>query len=414
MLGVADKDDSKMAIGFVSPGWPLSSYPNGIVAYIYNLIEGLLASECARGVVLTNNVAEEFLDNRSVVNLLSYDHVSPLEKAARKYLWRYLAVEFRCERSLMQSANSILNALKDVSIDLLEIEETFGMAANLQSKTSCPIVTRLHGPWFIHGPILHKDKEDLYNYRVNAELNGIIKSHGITSPSTDVLERVREYYDIELSCAAVIPNPVPVVDVSECWEGGRLAVLFVGRFDLHKGGDLVINAFRIIAQENKDVELLFVGPDHGVIVDGVVLNFYEYLDRFVPESFIKKRVTYLGHCDVDTVAKLRKQAAITVIGSRYENFSLSLVEALVRGCPVIATDVGGNSEIIKDGYNGFLVESNCYEAMAEKVQWLLGQSEVMSSVSKNARTDCIEKYSPIVVARKAYDYYRGVCNDYRV
>jgi glycosyltransferase involved in cell wall biosynthesis len=98
---------------------------------------------------------------------------------------------------------------------------------------------------------------------------------------------------------------------------------------------------------------------------------------------------------------------ITVFPSRYENFPVSLLEALAAGCPTVATAVGGIKEIIVNEYNGLLAEPSA-ESIADKVLALIDNPEKMQLLSKNAIKDCTERFSPKVIAAQTIDYYRSV------
>ena len=186
------------------------------------------------------------------------------------------------------------------------------------------------------------------------------------------------------------------------------SILFVGRFDSVKGGDLVIEAFKQIALQNIELELLFVGPDRGMLIDGEDVKFDEYIERYISDADIKKRIQFLGHCDHERISELRKNALVTIVCSRYENFPLSLLESLAAGCPTIATAVGGMKEIIIDDYNGLLAESESPTSIAEKVLMLINDPEKMQRLSKNAIEDCKKRFSPEVVAAQTLDYYHSV------
>ena len=170
----------------------------------------------------------------------------------------------------------------------------------------------------------------------------------------------------------------------------------------------MLDAFRLIALQNKEVELVFVGPDRGVNLNGESIGIYNYLERFIPEDNVKRRIQFLGHCDSRTIAKLRSSSLVTVFPSRYENFPVSLLEALAAGCPTVATAVGGIKEIIVDNYNGLLAEPDSAESIAEKVLELIDDPEKMQLLSKNAIKDCTERFSPKVIAAQTVDYYRSV------
>ena len=403
----------KLRIAYVSPGWPLSANPNGIVSYIKYLKEGIDNSDLGDSYVLAKKLDYTDESDRYVVDI-SYNTQFSIESRLINRLLQLLSSDlaetYLYKNKKISFKKAIFFAIKEFSIDILEIEESFGISSSLISNTRCPIITRIHGPWFILG----RANESIYKLRVKSEGEGIFKSHGVTAPSKDVLNRVREYYNIELPLAKVIPNPVSIFNLSVYWklQNVRSILLFVGRFDLIKGGDILIKAFRIVAQTNKDIELVFVGPDRGIEEDGSLLNFKAYLDKQVPENSIKVRISFLGHCNSEKIENLRQNSLITIIASRYENFPVSLIEALAIGCPVVAMAVGGIKEIIVDGYNGLLAEPGSHESIAEKVLWLIDRPEKMLSMSNNARIDCAKKYSPEIVARQTIDYYNSVLSIY--
>lgn len=404
----------KLSVAITSPGWPLSRFPNGVVTYIHNLMIGI--EEIANPIVLAAPLLIPEVRNRLIdLNKLEVSR-NIWQKLLDKILLRFNSAftqKIQYQRNVAKNANKILLAVQqlDEPLDVLEVEESFGTASYLLKKTKVPVITRLHGPWFLIGPILQAHNELDFKLRVLLEGEAIKNSQGLTSPSLDVLNKVREYYGIALPNAQVIPNPVPEVGYDMQWQHAisqKQSILFVGRFDSVKGGDLVLQAFRQIALKNSTVELLFVGPDKGVTIEGVNFNFDEYVERFILDAGIKKRIQFLGHCDHERISELRKNSLVTVVCSRYETFSISLVEALAAGCPTVATAVGGMKEIIIDDYNGLLAEPESPESIAEKVLMLINDPEKMQRLSRNAIEDCKKRFSPEVVAAQTVDYYQSV------
>lgn len=403
-----------LRVGYTSPSWPFNHIPNGIGTYIQNILLGL--DEKTKPVILTGTLVgseanDDLVDLKSTVVTRNL-----IQKLLDKVLYNIKQPYFQSvlyQRNSIYTAQNISSAIQQLKkpLDILETEETLGIVNFLVKKTKVPIVTRLHGPWFIHGPIMQMDQAPDYKFRVLFEGEGIKNSHGITSPSLDVLEKVRAYYGIALPHAQVIPNPVAEISIEKQWRynpNNSPSILLVGRFDLHKGGDLALEAFRLIAINNKEVVLLFAGPDSGVSIKGESVKFNEYIERFIPEEHVKKRIQFLGRCDHTRISDLRQNSLITIVCSRYENFPLSLLEALATGCPTVATAVGGIKEIIIDGYNGLLAEPESAESIAEKVLELINDPEKMQLLSKNAIEDCKKRFSPKVVAAQTADYYRSV------
>jgi glycosyltransferase involved in cell wall biosynthesis len=403
-----------ITVGYVSPGWPLCNFPNGIVAYIQNLLYGL--SSDTKPIILAQSLVN-CAPRKDLIDLSSLTITrSLMEKISDKIIFSLKLPSFhkaQYRRGVRLRARIINQAIKqlDVPLNILELEESFGTAHFLVKASKVPVVVRLHGPCFLIGPILNTHTSWDFKLRVAYERKAIRDADGITSPSLDVLEKVREYYNLTLPHARVIPNPVLEVDVEKQWQLNshvRPSVLFIGRFDSVKGGDLMLLAFRIIALSNEDIELIFVGPDKGLLIEGEYLKFNEFIERFIPEASVKKRIRFLGHCDQQRISDLRKETLVTVVCSRYENFPLSLLEALTTGCPTVATAVGGIKEIIINDYNGLLTTPESPEDIAEKVLELIDNPTKMQVLSKNAIKDCKKRFSPQVVASQTIDYYKSV------
>jgi len=406
--------NKKLSITYISPGWPLSAYPNGIVTYIQNIASGFDDE------VIANIIAHHVqgVEHESVIDLSQAGGASLIANLIEKVLYRLKTSHTQSmlyQRKWKNVSADIIKAveLQDTRPDLMELEESFGLAKYLTRNTNIPIVTRLHGPWFLHGPIMRHDNKDDYKIRTISEGQAIELSNGITSPSLDVLEKVREFYGLSLADAKVIPNAAPPVNKAQQWQfqsDKKQTILMVGRFDSIKGGDLALDAFGIIARRNKDVEFLFVGPDRGVIIEDKEYSFNEYLDSFIPEAEIKKRIQFLGHCDSQEIEKLRRNSSVTMMTSRYDNFPMSLLEALATGSPVVGTAVGGIKEIIIHGYNGLLAEPESPESIAENVLKLLDDAEDMKRLSSNAIEDSKKRFSPKIVAKQTVEYYRSILN----
>jgi glycosyltransferase involved in cell wall biosynthesis len=410
-------NNDKIAISYISPGWPLNEYPNGIVAYVENIVSGFDDEVITS--IIAHAVGSGFKDS-GVVDLSSETGArTVVDKVIDKILF-HLKTSYTQDKLYQRHWNVVSKLIANViekqilKPHIIEVEESFGISKWLVKHTTIPIVTRLHGPWFIHGAIVRFNNLENYKIRVESEGEGIKLSQGITAPSLDVLEKVRDYYDLPLIDAKVIPNPVSPVRNSQQWTfqaDKNQTILFIGRFDLHKGGDLALNAFRIIASQNKEVELLFVGPDRGVIINEREYSFHEYVAAFIPEEDIRKRINFLDHCDSQTISTLRKDASITIMTSRYETFSISLAEALAAGSPVVATNVGAIKELVTSHFNGLLAEPESAASIAENVLTLLDDPQKMQVLSRNAIEDSKARFAPKIVAKQSMEFYRSVIAD---
>lgn len=134
---------------------------------------------------------------------------------------------------------------------------------------------------------------------------------------------------------------------SEPKKCGR-TIICVAAFELRKGIDVLLRAFAGVRSVHDDVRLLVVGESGG---DDDTLM--ELAGRLGVAPYVEWR------CGVsaDEVARLMMRADLFVLPSRDEGFPLALLEAGAAALPVVATRVGGVPELIVDGENGLLVDS---------------------------------------------------------
>jgi glycosyltransferase involved in cell wall biosynthesis len=307
----------------------------------------------------------------------------------------------------------VRRAVAERGIQILEMEETFGWARWLRPAISIPICVRLHGPWFLNGKAAGAHEDDKFRKRAWEEGQAIRIADAVTAPSRDVLERVRDFYGFALLEAEVIPAPTRPVPVPERWrleECNPNQVLFIGRFDRHKGGDLIIEAFSHVLEVVPEARLCFAGPDRGCVTDdGRTWNIEDFVRARIPGALKRGCVEWLSNCQsLPALAQLRRGAMVSVICSRYENFPLTVVEAMAHGCPIVAATAGGITEILQDGVNGLLHRAGDPSDIAAKIIQLLKNPAQAAQLGHQAAADCQRRFYPNVVASQMVEFYRRI------
>ena len=126
-------------------------------------------------------------------------------------------------------------------------------------------------------------------------------------------------------------------------------MLFIGRFDRHKGGDLIIEAFSKVSGIY-EARLWFVGPDHGLLDDqGKLWHLEEFVRDRMPGALEAGIVTLKGSQPFSVLNEYRRKAMVNVVCSRYETISRVLIEAMSMGCPLVAARAGGMTEAFEEG-----------------------------------------------------------------
>jgi glycosyltransferase involved in cell wall biosynthesis len=122
-------------------------------------------------------------------------------------------------------------------------------------------------------------------------------------------------------------------------------------------------------------------PAHLVIVGGGPLE--GELKALVQSLGLGERVHFLGFRS--DVAELLPMFDLFVLSSTQEGISLTLIEAMAAGLPIVATRVGGNPEVVIDGETGLLVEAGQPAALAVALGSLLGDSEARTRMGRRGR-----------------------------
>jgi glycosyltransferase involved in cell wall biosynthesis len=146
----------------------------------------------------------------------------------------------------------------------------------------------------------------------------------------------------------------------------------VGRLDWVKGFDILIKAFSKLLIKNSYLKLIIAG-------EGKVRR---NLEKMIKKENLDKNVLLLG--ERKDVSKLLNAFDIFIMSSRWEGFPLSLIEAAANQKPIIATNVGGIPEFIKDGFNGILVEPENYKNLSEKIDLVLKNPKIRKKIAMNA------------------------------
>ena len=111
----------------------------------------------------------------------------------------------------------------------------------------------------------------------------------------------------------------------------------------------------------------------------------------IEELGLQARVTLLG--ERNDLSSLLAQADVFALVSRTEGMSRSILEAMGLGLPIVATDVGGNSDLVENNVNGFLVESGNIEQIAKALSLLVQSQELTQRLGAQSLLKAQNKFS---------------------
>lgn len=192
----------------------------------------------------------------------------------------------------------------------------------------------------------------------------------------------------------VIYNPVEVSHFKkENNDRKEKEVVFinVARFHPIKNHELLINAWKVLLEERKNIKLILVG-------DG---EEYEKIKKMVDLMNLSSTIEFYGK--VNDVAPILGKADVFVLSSSSEAFPVSVIEAIASGLPIVSTNVGGVSELVED--NGILVDPGNMQ------QLVVAMKELIDNDSERIRMGRLsEKYSEQFDVHKIIAQYEEIYN----
>lgn len=185
----------------------------------------------------------------------------------------------------------------------------------------------------------------------------------------------------------VIPNftNLTITEVG-CIKKHPQTVINIGRLSLQKNQSLLIDAWKIVHQEEPSWILEIWG-------DGVLR---EMLEKKIISEGLSECVFLKGASN--NIKEVYEYASFFVLSSKYEGLPLVLIEAMQCGLPCVSVPIDGTREIVKDGENGFLVENVSAKALAGGIVKMI-RSEQYAKMSKNA-VESVKAFDKEIIMEK--------------
>ncbi|MEO9250261.1 MAG: glycosyltransferase family 4 protein [Gemmatimonadaceae bacterium] len=177
-------------------------------------------------------------------------------------------------------------------------------------------------------------------------------------------------------------------------------LLLVGQLILRKGGDVLLDALAHVVKRLPKVRLAFAGS--GDLESSLVAQ--------AKRLGLEGSVEFLGELSRSELLNAYRATRLLVIPSRSEGLPLVLLEALWMGLPVLASSVDGLPEVIRDGYNGLLVEPEDAATLAAAIVRVLTDDRLYAQMSKNARDSASQRFAPSVIAERFAEVYSLALN----
>ena len=217
------------------------------------------------------------------------------------------------------------------------------------------------------------------------------------------------HFNLPLDKVDVIPNAIDPTKYQTSVDRGSVRqryevgygeklILCVGRLVPQKGTEYFIRAIPHIAKRYPEAKFIIVGEGWS----------RDILEAEARASGQNRKIQFTGFASDKEVIDLMTSADVLIVPSVYEPFGIVALEGMATGVPVVASQVGGLSEVIEHDRTGLFVYPRSPESIAWGIDRILSDPDHAKWLTKNAKDILNKDYSWEAVAMKTVDVYRKV------
>jgi len=279
-----------------------------------------------------------------------------------------------------------------------------------------PFVFTVHGLY--HDPFIVKDVQDPFsgkiNYGIKDSLNPFNRFVHTSLFTADKVTALTQWekneitkFGVPFNKIEVIPNGInidkfkktKIKNFKKKYEIEGPMIVFLGQPIRRKGVEYLIDGLPKLIDEFEDLKCVFVGYKKNI-------KFEEMCNKLG----IMKNTLFLGFLPEKEKVEALRSADVFVLPTLYEGFGTVMIEAMAAGCPVITTNVAGNSEIIRHNRNGILIKPRSSEEISAAVKRILNNKSLRNKMSIKNKQDA-KKYTWANVARQFETIFEEISNE---
>ncbi len=182
-----------------------------------------------------------------------------------------------------------------------------------------------------------------------------------------------------------------------------------------KGLHMLLKAIRLVKQFYPQTKLYLPGNHpagrRGVKSALLISGYCRYVKRLIKKLDLEENVVFLPFLTQEQMAEQMERSHVFVVSSAIENHSSSLKEAMLLGVPSIGTYVGGVSEYLRHGENGFLYRFEEPEVLADLIRQIFESPELAQRLSRNAKADMQALHIHNDLHRRTMEIYQTILEE---
>lgn len=235
----------------------------------------------------------------------------------------------------------------------------------------------------------------------------VLKNTNLILLSSRLYSELSDFVDMSHVFICYNGMPVKEIDPINREVGEVVRILFLSNMMKEKGVFDLLEACKVLKESGLNFSCRFIGKWSDISE--------ETFNERVTDLKLKENVIYSGALYGDDKDLYLKESDIFVFPTFYHNetFGLVLLEAMQFALPLIATDEGGISDVVKDEYNGYIVAKNNIDALAEKIMDLIQNPDKRKLFGENGNKLFVEKFTLDIFEKRITEIFNKVLYIYK-
>lgn len=278
--------------------------------------------------------------------------------------------------------------------DVIESQDYLGIAYYIQQFrllhyepfSRIPIIVTLHAPGFVY---YEYNQVPLYDLPVfwtcEMEKYSILWADLLIAPSDYIVGEIRRHMDLTENQLAVLPNPYTREVLPETSVFQRNRIVCFGKLSPQKGSLKLVEYFARLWEEGFEHVLEIYGDEH-IVYHPAGQTMGAYVRSKYAEYIRRGLLVLHGGIKPVEIGRALAEAQVVLIPSITDNLPYACIEAMDQGKLVLASEQGGQRELIRDGENGFLFDHADPVSFGQKLRAVLAlPDEAVYRVGRQAR-----------------------------
>lgn len=234
--------------------------------------------------------------------------------------------------------------------------------------------------------------------RANLMLEKFLIKKRITTPvaiSPQIEESIKGFYGI---AAGQVPMIYNGISLNKCipkydyrFHDGVIRIIHIGRFEEQKNHEMIVEAIKILSNHYPNAQLFCFGEG----------SLEEKIRQQIEENKLDYNIKLVGLTD-NPYAEITK-SDLFILPSRWEGMPITLIEAMGSGMPIIATDVGGVTDMVSNGKSALICENNP-KSLSDAIESLIQDMDLRYELGNTAKKRA-QFFSAEQMAKKYEELY---------